>query len=59
MASNDTYLYQIIWEKLEYKTYAKDQKFKRKKKEEIAAYEYKEWEQSIGLDFVDANGPGF
>ena len=32
---------------------------KEKKKEEIAAYEYKEWEQSIGLDFVEANGPGF
>ena len=32
---------------------------KEKKKEEIAAYEYMEWEQSIGLDFVEANGPGF
>ena len=32
---------------------------KEKKKKEIAAYEYKEWEQSIGLDFVEANGPGF
>ena len=67
MASNDTYLYQVIWRKLEYKTYAnnyfkntlKIKDLKEKKKEEIAAYEYKEWEQSIGLDFVDANGPGF
>ena len=32
---------------------------KEKKKEEIAAYEYMEWEQNIGIDFVEANGPGF
>ena len=32
---------------------------KEKKKEEIAAYERMEWEQSIGLDFVDSDGPGF
>ena len=32
---------------------------KEKKKEETEAYEYMEWEQSIGLDFVEANGPGF
>ena len=32
---------------------------KEKKKEETEAYEYKEWERSIGIDFVEANGPGF
>ena len=32
---------------------------KEKKKEETGAYESMEWEQSIGIDFVEANGPGF